>query len=93
MSTRIRVIKQKIPPINPIVIIRICNASGKFVKMTPPTTRSMLIPQRKAKYVKFWTKKTPPLIVTSIMDKGESVSGIYRIEKEQNKSRLGTLSS
>lgn len=52
-----RVIKQKIPPINPIVIIRICNASGKFVKMTPP------------------------LIVTSIMDKGESVSGIYTIEK------------
>lgn len=82
MSTRIRVTKQKMPPIKPIAIIIICNGSGKFVNMTPPTTRSMLIPQRKAKYVKFCTKENASSYLISIMYKGECVSRNYRIRIE-----------
>ena len=81
MSTRIRVTKQKIPPINPIAIIIICNGSGMFVNKTPPTTRSMLMPQRKAKYVKFCTKENASSYTISIKDKKESVSVIYKAWK------------
>ena len=58
------VMKQKIPPTRPTAIIIICRGRGKFVKITPPTTKSMLTPQRKAKYVKFCTKENPPLTST-----------------------------